>query len=224
MVVGIAAAALVVPIAFAAVGTDFFITKNMLPALVALILGAATLLARAPRALSALLIGVLSILFVSLVVTVSLEPRYQRGDWRDALRVASYPNRQQVLVVAPNFQGWFARAPIRVYLDDAVWIEARGDEPLAQFQPLIGWSAARRNPTIATTEVDEVSMGGPHPARVIWTSHLKGFRRVATFSGATYAIVRWRSTTPQKIDLSTLVRPPGEGDPAAVVALRSRSR
>jgi mannosyltransferase len=222
-VVGIAAAAVVIPLAFAAAGVDFFITKNMLPAFVPLVVAAATVFARAPRTLSVLLMGGVAVVFVSLVVAVSVEPRYQRGDWRDALHAAASPHRHQVLVVAPDFQGWFARVPIRIYLGDAVWIDGRGEPPLEQFRPLVGWSGVRRPRTILTAEVDEVSMGGPRPARIILTSHLRGFRRIATVRGATYAIVRWRSPIPRRIDPSTLARPASEGEPAAVIALRRRS-
>ncbi len=115
-------AAILLPIALAFVGFDYVNTQNMLGAWIAVLVAlGVTIAGGAPRLAShALLLGICAI-WVALVLGVTRDDRFHRANWRGALEsaVKTSPENGRLLVVGPDYEGWFARAPVLVYLPDA---------------------------------------------------------------------------------------------------------
>jgi mannosyltransferase len=224
--VAVGTAALVVPVAFTVVGPDYVITKNMIAALIPLIIAAAAVLDRDvsqtknrfPR-LAVVSVGAICAVYVAMIVMVDRNAAYQRGDWRGAAAAATDTGERRVIVVAPDFGGWFARIPLLVYLPQARSIDRRYVQPLVGFRRALRWNEATAPRTVATQEIVQITMGNSQPYALI--AHLpQGFRRVETRSAPGYAIVRYRSDRRVDVAPATLVVRTAGTIPAAVLLSR----
>ncbi len=110
---GLAAAAILLPVALAVVGEDFVITRNLIGAWVPACLAAAGILAVGGRAGVLVVLGVCA---VGLAVTIGVEenPRYQRDDWRGV--AAAVPRDAATVVVVTPSSG---RIALEYYLPGA---------------------------------------------------------------------------------------------------------
>jgi mannosyltransferase len=221
--VAVGVAALVVPVAFTVVGPDYVITKNMIAALIPLVIAAAAVLDRAvshtsdrlPR-LAVVSVGAICGVYIAMIVMVDRNAAYQRGDWRGAAAAAADTGERRVIVVAPDFGGWFSRIPLRVYLPQARSIDRGYVQPLVGFRRALKWSEATAPRTVATQEIVQITMGNSQPYALI--AHLpRGFRRVDERSAPGYAIVRYRSSTPISVAPGRLVNRGAGSIPAAVL-------
>ncbi len=96
----------------AALGQDFVLSRNLLPALVPLLIAAAGALARF-RLVGALLAGLLCAYWLGFVVETNLHPDLQRPDWRAVSKDLGPPRSRRALV------SWtLGVAPLAYYLDD----------------------------------------------------------------------------------------------------------
>ena len=131
--------AILLPIALALVGFDYVNTQNMLGASIAVLVAfAVTIAGGAPRLAShALLVGICAI-WVALVLGVARDDRFHRANWRGALERAVKPSPEsgRLLVVGPDYEGWFARAPVLVYLPDARSVDP-ATRTVARFRALV---------------------------------------------------------------------------------------
>ena len=154
-------ACVLVPGVLALVGVDFLNTRNLLPALPALLIAAAIgFAASAGRARGIALAGAVALIFATVVVLVDSNARYQRADWRGASSALGADARPRALVVSPG-SGGVALAPYQSGLQtlarpvsvseiDVVEIPAqstgRGVAPLlrptAAFRPPAGFALA----------------------------------------------------------------------------------
>jgi hypothetical protein len=109
--VGPGAAALALPLLLDVAGLHYLISKNVMPALVVLLLAAAVLLSSIPaRAMRLLVAGTAIAFFLGLAIDDAATPALQRPDYRAAVRALGPPARDQA-VVTPNL-GW---APLALY-------------------------------------------------------------------------------------------------------------
>lgn len=120
-VVALVAAGL--PLLMAALGEDYFVTRNLLPALVPtlIVIGAGVAAHRAGPALLAVLaaIGLFS------VIAVAVEPSYQREDWRGAAQaLGPVPPGGRAIVLAPSL----GSQPFDVYRPNAKRMPDSGAE------------------------------------------------------------------------------------------------
>lgn len=115
-------AAIVVPLILDFAGLHYLISKNVMPAVPVLLIGAA-LLFGAERAGRVGLIGagLACAFFLGLVVDAAVDPSLQRFDYRAAARALGPPAAQQVVVTAP-----LGDVPVSVYRPGAAPVPAAG--------------------------------------------------------------------------------------------------
>ncbi len=102
-IAGVAAAALIVPFALAAVGPDFVDVRNLIGALLALLVAAGIGLGcRGAGRLGLAGAGAASLIFLAVLAAVSASGQMQRPDWRGAAAAMGPPSGPRVLVVARN--------------------------------------------------------------------------------------------------------------------------
>jgi hypothetical protein len=132
-------AAILMPIALAPVGFDYVNTQNVLGASIAILVALAVTIADGKSRLAshALLVGICAV-WVALVLGVARDDGFHRADWRGALESATKPPAEsgRLLVVGPDYEGWFARAPVLVYLPDALSVDP-ATRTVARFRALV---------------------------------------------------------------------------------------
>jgi mannosyltransferase len=178
LLAGLAAAAVVLSLAAAVLGADFVIARNLIVALVPLIVVLAAGFARAGRR-GAALAGALAALSLATVVAVFATPEFQRDDWRGAAEAIGPSSGDRALVVNPIA----GAVPLRLYLD--------GLEPFGEaFRPV---------DEIALVAVTGRRPGEePHPPRPP-NPRLAGFEVVGREETDTFTLVRMHAVGPQRI-------------------------
>jgi mannosyltransferase len=216
---GVAGVAFAVPLALASVTNDYFVGKNTLAVVVPFALAAAVGLGLGNRTALLALTGV-CLVNVALAVAVTVETGYHRGDWRGAAEAAARGSDRRLVVVAPDWGGWFGRIPFRVYLPEARSVDRDLVDPLPQFQRLLGWETAPAYEAVVTTEILQVTVGvpGSYPGLLRLPP---GFRMTGQVMSRKYAVVRYRSRQPVEVVLARLVRR-GPDQPDAAVLLLDR--
>lgn len=204
VVLGVTTAGVLLPVLAALAGQDFVLTRNLLGVLpLALaVVGAAA--ARVPgRVAGPLAVGVLSLTGVGLAVAVASDPRYQRDDFRAALRAATGGPGGPRLVVADQ-EG---RLPVGVYLGRTARVAAPGS-------------------ALVVGEIDVVKVAGARPGGTRTTPTLStavvppGFSLAGTQTGPTWAVLRFVAPAPVAVDPGSLAPlDPGKG---SVVFFRPR--
>jgi len=97
------AACVLVPVALALVGVDFVNTRNLLPALPALLIVLAIGFAsRQTWPSGAVLAALVGLIFVAVVALVDTDSRFQRDDWRGASDALGIPHEVRAIVVSPG--------------------------------------------------------------------------------------------------------------------------
>ncbi len=188
------------PIALALVGVDFLDTRNMLPALPALIAVAAVGFA-APRSWpwGAAAAGALAVLFAVIVLLVDTNVQYQRTDWRGASAALGPVTRPRVLVVTPGD----ALLPVQAF--------ERG------VTPLLG--------PVRVSEIDVVGLSpqstgaglgtGPRPSSPLPLP--PGFHLVGTTYNRVFTVLRFLSATPVTVAPALVARSEIGVGPAATL-------
>ncbi|MGE5283332.1 MAG: glycosyltransferase family 39 protein [Chloroflexota bacterium] len=169
--------AILLALAFAAVGNDYVLDRNLLPALIPLALVAAAGIAapRAGRLGPAVGVALVAYLF-AFCVYADFRPALQREDWR---RVASAIGASH----GPR----------------AILVWEQGDEPLAFYlgggETRVKWKQWRHAPR-PVSEVDVVS-GRPPPRRA--SALPAAFRRVGYATLGRMTLVRYRAPRPLRL-------------------------
>lgn len=105
------------------VGQDFVLARNLLPALLPLLVAAAVALARF-RAVGPLIAGLLCAYWLGFVIEADVQPDLQRPDWRAVATDLGPPTSHRALVT------WtLGVAPLAYYLDDGT-TKIRGGQPV----------------------------------------------------------------------------------------------
>ena len=203
-VLALLAAALVVPpIALALAGLDLMGVRNVVPALVpVLVLIAAAGLAT--RVGTVALAG-LVVLGVAVVIKVDTDARLQRTDWRGATRALGAAPKPRAVVARTGVDA----GPLSVYLPG---VRAFGSEPPATDEiALIGLAAE-----------STFSGGTPEPPRP--PTPIKappGFRETWRRETDTYTVIRLTARRPRRLNLYDLLTPDlgGEKLPALYLQL-----
>jgi hypothetical protein len=196
-VAGVGACTLLVPIALAALGTDYLVARNLVAAWlpVALLLAAAC---TAPRTLpfgvmlGALLLGA----FVYAGVKIDSTAQYQRPDWRGVARaLGSAPGPRAIVA----YDSSYATAPLSLYL------------------PRIPWSQRVAGP-VAVDEVDVVANAYSTPAAKLPAGvHRLSSTTVGTFLVLRYALRPGWHLTPLAIGQRVAALVPGASTPAVLI-------
>jgi mannosyltransferase len=129
------AALIVVPLAGAAVATNYVVIRNVIVAVpLGLMLVAAGCTARAPARLGATIAAGLGAIGLAIVIAVPLTPALQRSDWRGAIRVLASGPAPRVWVVLDRFDN----TPVStIYLPHAVTLGAT-PAPVSQIEVIGG--------------------------------------------------------------------------------------
>jgi mannosyltransferase len=116
---GIAAFVLLVPLALAWAGRDYYVSRNMIGAWIplAVVLGAACTVARA-RAAGAALGVVLVAAFLYAGIRIDNNPQYERPNWHGVATALGTPLVRRAVVAD---DGDFAAQPLSIYLREVQW-------------------------------------------------------------------------------------------------------
>lgn len=178
----IGATAVALPVFLAAGGVDFVLTRNLIAALVPLLVAlAAGFGARAAGPAGTVAAAALCTLWAVLVVWVAADPDFHRQNWRGAAQALG-PASVDRIVVATPING---REPLQVYLPEARLV--RFDEVLDVMEvDYLG--LVRRAPGQAPVPPFEPAPDAPG---------LGGFRLVERVRGEQFLVLRYRGPTPQ---------------------------
>ena len=187
--------AIALSMVFVPLGLDYVNTQNSLGVVVPLITAVAAGLAVArPRVVGSLVLGAACILSSALVLAVAHDKRYHRADWRGALRtaLADPSSGGRLIVIGPDYEGWFARAPALVYAPEAVSVD-HVDRTRKRFRALVRRSDDDPEPTLLRVgEIVFLRMGSPIDRTE--TVRLLGSRGqlVAATRGQGFEVLRYR--------------------------------
>ena len=131
----IAAFVMLVPLALAALGQDYFLSRNLIPALVPLttVVAAACVAPRARVLGGAFAIALLS-MFAVAAATVQTEPRLERSNWR-AVAHAIGPTAVPRAIL---YAGGDYADPLKIYVPHVDWIQPSAQEMRIQEIDLVG--------------------------------------------------------------------------------------
>lgn len=116
---GVAACVVLLPLALAELGRDYYVARNLMPAWIplAVVVGAACTAPRTRLAGAALAVVLLGV-FLWAGVHVDDNPQYQRPDWRGVAAALGKPAGPRAIVA---YDGTFATGPLAVYLRGIAW-------------------------------------------------------------------------------------------------------
>jgi hypothetical protein len=126
----VAAFVVLVPLALAALGRDYYVARNLIPAWIplAVVIGAACTASRARVAGTALMVVLLAA-FVWAQVRIDHNSQYQRPDWRGVAAALGTAARSRAIVA---YDGTFATGPLAIYLPGIPWRGATQAPPQSQ--------------------------------------------------------------------------------------------
>ncbi|MDQ6777105.1 MAG: glycosyltransferase family 39 protein [Actinomycetota bacterium] len=183
-------ACVLIPAGLALVGVDFLNTRNVLPALPALIvvvaIGLGTL---ESRAVAIALRGSLAIVLIVVVAIVDTQPRYQRDDWRGVSRALGSDRQARAIVVTPG-SGWI---PLQVYRPSV--------RPLSQ--------ATVREIDVVAIPPQVLGGGIGAPPRPRTPPPVPaGFRLTHAVYASTFTVLRFTAPTPVSVTAASLASSP----------------
>ena len=191
-----------VPLLLALGGLDYLSSRNVIAALIPLLVVAGIGVAATRAGLAAGL--ALCAIWLVVVGGVGVDPRYQRKDWRGAERALGPVVEDRVLVFSPEFVN---PEPFRAYF-------RRGE--------LMGSPIATREiAVLALASVGRFTTGTPSPPRKPVVSPPSGFRLVERREADTYTLVRFRAPRPLVVTRESAGRLAFKAEGHAVVTQRS---
>ena len=172
--------AVILPAALALAGVDFLNTRNVLPALPLLTVGAAVGFG-ASRRLGIICAGLLVLTSVVVLILVDTNPRYQRADWRGAAQALGAVRQPRAIVVDPGS----GLIPLQNYLP--------------ALRPLTGRARVSELDVIVIPgQVTGRGIGSPpRPSGPLPVP--SGFRLVGANFADTYTVLRYRSMRPMLV-------------------------
>jgi hypothetical protein len=203
MVAGaIAVFAFLAPLALGAVGYDYFLSRNMLPAFVpvVVVLAAACLAPRA-RPLGAALGVVLIAIFVLTSIDVQTHPYLQRANWRSVARSLGPAPAPRAILAADGTTA----DPLKIYLPGVRWVQSRrAPNPVSEID-VVGATKRMRleGPGIGRVGVERLgppARGRPLPARMA----PRGATLLARYRVANWVVARFRLARPMRLSLDRL--------------------
>jgi hypothetical protein len=201
---GLAGAVLLIPLALALVGHDYYEARALIPGWIplAVVVGAACAASRA-RVAGAVLGLVLCAAFVYAGVKINGNPLYQRPNWR-GVATALGPTRTTRAIVA--YDGQFAAAPLAIYLPGVRWT-GPGQVPQISQAP------------VSVREVDVVGDLGDRVAPALPAgTRLISSRQVAPYVVDRFALTGPRHLAPQAIGaLAAALLTPAQANPPVLI-------
>ena len=213
----IALVALAAPVALALVGLDYVTTQNALVVAAPLVLVVAAAIARA-GVVGLCALGALTAIGVFLVVAVALRPAYHRTDWRGAAAGATLGGGE-IVVAAPDYDGWFARVPLQVYLPSVTSIDEGLAEQSPQHRRLGGDAEARATDPVSVEEIVVLALGAEDRRPEVELALPPRFSLVEERDDGAWLIRRFRGPAASSRAVDLVRHGP---DDVAVAVLRAR--
>jgi mannosyltransferase len=177
----VAAGSLLLALAAAAVVKDYFLARNLLPALLPLLAAAAIgLTCRGAGRLGLAVGAALTLYWLAFAVYVDVRPRLQRPDWRDVASDLGSPMGPREIVTSGQ-----GAVPLRYYLTGRTV------------------AVHSRRSLVPVTEVDVISVGAPPPRR--GTGLPRPFRHAGQRTEKTVTLTRYRAPRPVPVPWSQLL-------------------
>ena len=183
---GLCAAGLLIPLALAVAGFDYFSSRPLIVVLVpvALLLGCGF---AAGRLGYAALCGI-CIVSIATVVGIAADSRYQRRDWRAAATALGPPRSDRVLVFSPGFAN---TGPFGVYYGPSNVFYA-------------GAPRVREVVVVALAEDKGFGPGAPAPPPGAAPRPPAGFHRTEEITTSTYRLIRFAARRPTTVSAAQL--------------------
>jgi len=198
----VGAAAVALPAALAAVGVDYFDSRNVIEAIVPLTIAIAAGFAVPRSRGGAAAACALCALSLFVVVATMREPKYHSEDWRAAARALGDDGRSvRVVVVTPGQAG---RKPLMVYLGEST-------RPVFQLRTRV----AEIDLVIAPRQ--GASTPRPRDVHRLESLHLAGFHLAVSRSDTHYAVFRLRARTPRSLSVRSVALALGGLRPAVLL-------
>src|SRR5438270_655352 len=198
----VGAAAVALPAALAAVGVDYFDSRNVIEAIVPLTIAIAAGFAVPRSRGGAAAACALCALSLFVVVATMREPKYHSEDWRAAARALGDDGRSvRVVVVTPGQAG---RKPLMVYLGEST-------RPVFQLRTRV----AEIDLVIAPRQ--GASTPRPRDVHRLESLHLAGFHLTASRSDTHYTVFRLRARTPRSLSVRSIALALGRLRPAVLL-------
>jgi mannosyltransferase len=198
----IAAFAFGAPLVLGAFGYDYFLSRNLIPAFVPLVvvLAAACLAPRA-RPLGAALGVALLAVFVLTAIDVQTHPYLQRADWRAVARSLGPARAPRAILAADGTTA----DPLKIYLPGVVWVQSRERPTLVREIDVVGATKRLRiqGPGIGQVGVERVgapAKGSPLPR----TTAPPGSTLLTRYRVANWIVARFELARPMRLSLDRL--------------------
>ena len=123
------------PLLSGCVGQDYFLSRNVIPAVVplAVLLGAACVVPRLRAARRAFAV-VLVAMFAYATIQVQTHAYLQRPDWRSVARALGPATVPRAIIAANGFTA----DPLKIYLGSAIWVQPQSQRVLVQEIDVVG--------------------------------------------------------------------------------------
>lgn len=195
---GLAAVAL--PALLALAGVDYFDSRNVIPALVPLVVvGAAGFAARRGRA-AMIVPACLCATSLAVVAATASEPKYHSEDWRTAAQALGPEVVPRAIVVAPGQAG---RKTLEVYL--------RGARPVFQARARV------REVDVVVLPLQGAERPAPPVVARLASLRLRGFHLAGRRTGSHFDIFRYRAPAPLAVTTAMLSPHPSRLGPAVLL-------
>jgi mannosyltransferase len=133
----LAASVFLAPLALGFLGQDYFLSRNVMPALVPVtVLVAAACLAPRTRLLGGLLAGVLIAMFSWAAIRVQTELPFERPHWRSVARALGPATVPRAVLAA----GGTTADPLKIYLPSVTWVQPPSRRELIREVDVVGAS------------------------------------------------------------------------------------
>jgi hypothetical protein len=197
----IGVAALLIPLVLDVAGFHYLISKNVMPSLVVLLVGAALVLGCERAGIVGLAgAAVACAFFLAITLDGAIDPALQRPDYRSAARALGAPAREQV-VVSPNL----GDAPLALY------------RPGAESMPVGGWLTRQ---VVLVEPLPRADLSSVRPAT---PTPPPGFALEARTDAPTYTLICFAAPAPAFVAPGPLIALAGVGGPTAQVWPHART-
>jgi mannosyltransferase len=193
------------PLALGYLGQDYFLSRNVMPAIVpaATVLAAACVVPRARLLGGALAVALLA-MFSLAALRVQTHAYLQRPNWRNVARVLGPASAPRALLVANGTTA----DPLKVYLPNVPWVQNQSTRHLIREVDIVGATKQLALVPIPLTGMRALLQGPfAHPvgSPVPRSVSVRGARLVTRFRVQSWILARYELARPMRISIKQLI-------------------
>jgi mannosyltransferase len=212
LLVAVAGAAVVMPLATGLIGFDIFLSRYLMGALVPLLVAASIgFAARRAVWLGAAALAVLCAISLTLVVAVARDPDLQRPEWRSVADVSNEEGGDRALVM--NLYGYLGN-PLLYYADGARPLGETETASVDEVDVVVAKGTTKPCNFLVGSSCGFIFLGAPLPEPLA-----SQFALVERHELEQFTVNRYRASQPVPVTIAELVAP---GNPADALVLVSR--